>query len=148
MNDTTFNEITKTLAGTTRLSVLNKNTKLFCHKCQAVKTVTDVFPNATVALECGHRRDIFNWTPAEKAEYFAEVKARGSKKKAKGSNNPNKSFEIVYELSEGEHERQYTTVPGEPDDVVVEELRIGPAPRVAGEDSDDPYEPETTEDAA
>jgi hypothetical protein len=100
LNDSTFNAITKRLAAAKRLTVLHARTRLFCSECKAVKLVTDVFPNTQVALECGHRRELFNWTPEDAIEYWAEVKLRSGKGKKVSGNGRSQRLEVVHELDD------------------------------------------------
>src|SRR5258707_10077459 len=70
LNDSSFQFVRQTLRGLSRNRLLRLRTSAYCSECHEVKRVTDFFAGSDIAsLECGHRRPIFNRTPAERTAY-------------------------------------------------------------------------------
>lgn len=87
MNDTTFKDVTRWLE-TTRWTILRLKTALYCFEHQRVERVTDVFPNRTVALDCGCRRPLFNRSDDEIHNHLVEKVKRQNALPVLGRYNP------------------------------------------------------------
>jgi len=75
LNNSTFLAVSRWLE-TTRLTILRLKTALYCFEHQRVEQVTHVFPNRTVALDCGCRRNLYNRSDDEIFNYEVEKMKR------------------------------------------------------------------------
>jgi hypothetical protein len=89
MNDSSYKFIRSNLRGLKRNRLLRLRTKIFCPECKTVRRVTDLFTTGTVVLDCKHRREVFNRTDAEVAEYRKALAEHEAKRQIVGKNRVN-----------------------------------------------------------
>ena len=74
MNESSFQFVHQSLRGLSRNRLLRLRTSAYCSECREVKRVTDFFAGSDiVALDCGHRRAVFNRKPEDIATYDTAV---------------------------------------------------------------------------
>lgn len=89
LNESTYTLVKNSFRRVNRLRLLRLHSKLYCGVCQKARRVTDFFSGIDVAaLECGHRRPIFNRTPEEITAYEAEKARREARQELVGFCQP------------------------------------------------------------
>lgn len=96
MNDSTFQFVKKTLKNVSRLGILRSNARFYCRE-HGLQSTKDIFPNKTVLLACGCKREMFHRTPKEIAAFDTAVTEAQRRRRVNVGKNAGSQWTKIYE---------------------------------------------------